>query len=67
MPKRILRLPALMDKVGLGRSSIYAMMAEGTFPTPIKLGERAVGWVEEEIDAWLEARIAERKEPDVAA
>ncbi len=67
MPKRILRLPALMDKVGLGRSSIYAMMAEGTFPTPIKLGERAVGWIEEEVDAWLEARIAERKEPDVAA
>jgi prophage regulatory protein len=35
-------------------------MAEGTFPKPVKLGPKAVGWVEEEIDAWIRARMAER-------
>jgi prophage regulatory protein len=36
------------------------MMADGRFPKPMKLGERAVGWSEAEIAAWLESRIAAR-------
>lgn len=58
--QRILRLPEVMDRVGLGRSMIYAYVSRGTFPAPIKLGPRAVGWVETEIDAWIEVRITER-------
>jgi prophage regulatory protein len=49
-----------MTMTWLGRSSIYAMVAEARFPASVKLGLRAVGWVEKEIEDWIEARIAER-------
>ena len=59
-------------KTGLASSSLYAAIARGEFPKPIKLGERSVGWLSREIDAWIEARAANRDEPwrrldDVAA
>lgn len=50
----ILRLPAVKARVGLGRTSINDRVAEGTFPRPVRLGQRAVGWVEAEIEKWLE-------------
>lgn len=56
----ILRRPALQAKVGLGYSTIAMMIAAGTFPLPVRLGSRAVGWIEAEVDAWLTARAAER-------
>jgi prophage regulatory protein len=52
----IFRLPEVMAKVGLGRSSIYAYVQKNQFPQPIRLGERAVGWKSDEIDAWIEQR-----------
>jgi prophage regulatory protein len=58
--QRVLRLPEVKRKVGLGHASIYAGIAEGTFPAPVAIGRRAVAWVEHEIDGWIEARIAER-------
>lgn len=61
MSERILRRPEVEARTGLSRSTIYAMMAEGTFPSPIKLGLRAVGWSETELAAWLESRKAQRK------
>lgn len=57
---RILPRREVCIKVRLQRSAIYQRMAEGTFPKPVKLGPKAVGWVEEEIDAWIRARMAER-------
>ena len=57
METRILRRPQVETRVGYGRSAIYEQMAAGTFPKPIKLGPRAVGWLEEEINAWLASRI----------
>jgi prophage regulatory protein len=45
---------------GLGRSAIYDAMSKGTFPRQVPLGRRAVGWLENEIAAWIEARLAER-------
>jgi prophage regulatory protein len=54
----MLRLPDVRRKTGLGRSTILAQVAAGLLPPPIKLGARAVGWVEGEIDAILTARIA---------
>ncbi|WP_434620186.1 helix-turn-helix transcriptional regulator [Tabrizicola sp. M-4] len=60
MPETILRRPAVQNVTGLSRSTIYAMMAAGSFPKPIPLGLRAVGWAESEINAWLEARKAKR-------
>lgn len=56
----ILRMPAVLAKTGLSRSTVYAEMARDRFPKGIKLGERAVGWAESEIAAWLESRKAER-------
>ncbi len=53
----IIRLPAVKARTGLSRSTIYARMAEGAFPPSIALGGRAVGWVEAEIDEWLEQHI----------
>ena len=56
MKKTILRRPDVEFATGLSRSTLYAMMAEGAFPKPIKLGKRAVGWREADIAAWLESR-----------
>jgi prophage regulatory protein len=53
----ILRLPQVKGRTGLSRSSIYAGAKTGTFPAPVKLGERAVGWTASSIDAWLQARV----------
>ena len=56
----VFRLPQVLQATALSRSTVYAMMADGRFPKPMKLGERAVGWSEAEIAAWLESRIAAR-------
>ena len=58
---RILRLPEVMNRVGLCRASIYQHMNQGSFPKTISLGARAVGWVESEIDAWVQERIQGRQ------
>ncbi len=60
MVLRILRRPKVSERTGKSRSTIYAEMAEGKFPRPVRIGPRAVGWVESEIDAYLAALIAER-------
>ncbi|MFZ6864224.1 helix-turn-helix transcriptional regulator [Undibacterium sp. Ji67W] len=52
----ILRLPKVQSKVSLSKTSIYAGMKNGTFPKAYKLGERAIGWFESDITAWLESR-----------
>ena len=56
MQTRILRRHQVERKIGLSRSSIYQMMSDGTFPLPIKLGKRAVGWAQSDIDEWLSNR-----------
>ncbi len=53
---RILRLPDVKAKTGIGRSTIYALMASGDFPRSIRIGARAVGWLESDIDRWIESR-----------
>ena len=54
----ILRLPAVKARTGLSRSTIYVRVADGDFPKPISLGGRAIGWIEEEIEDWLNQQIA---------
>ncbi|MBX6421911.1 MAG: AlpA family transcriptional regulator [Nevskia sp.] len=62
MATAILRLPTVKARTGLSRSTIYLRVSQGTFPKPVSLGGRAVGWIEEEIQHWLERRIeASRK------
>lgn len=58
MQTTILRLPKVKARVGLSRSTIYLRIAEGSFPKPISLGDRAVGWIDTEIQEWLDQRIA---------
>ncbi len=58
--RTILRLPTLVEKVGKSASTIYEEIASGTFPKPIKIGRQSVGWLEDEVEAWQQALIAER-------
>jgi prophage regulatory protein len=55
MTDAILRLPAVTSRAGLSRSAIYERIASGTFPAPVRLGPRAVGWRESAISAWLDS------------
>lgn len=48
-----LRLPQVLAKTGLSRSTTYLMISEGKFPKPVKLGKRAVGWVDADVEQWL--------------
>ena len=71
MANTILRLPAVKTRTGLSRSTIYLRVSEGTFPRPVSLGARAVGWLESEIEAWLSAlvqrsrKLTDENSPDV--
>ena len=58
VPIRIVRLPAVQARTGLARSTIYVRVADGSFPQPIRLGARALGWIESEVDAWIRDQIA---------
>jgi prophage regulatory protein len=60
-PISFLRLKQVKERTGLGRSSIYAQISAGKFPAQINLGARAVGWVDEDISAWMARRIAESR------
>lgn len=62
MSHKILRLPAVKERVGLSRSTIYLKISKGEFPEPISLGDRAVGWLEEDINHWLEQKIETSRE-----
>ncbi|WP_322082887.1 AlpA family phage regulatory protein [Burkholderia sp. BCC1972] len=53
---KVLRMKDLIGKVGLGQSTIYRMMAAGTFPKPFELMPKRSGWFEDVIDEWLAAR-----------
>jgi len=57
MATTILRLPEVRKRTGLSRSTIYLRIKDGTFPTPVSLGSRAVGWIEAEIQEWIGAKI----------
>ena len=67
---RFIRLSEVMSRTGYGRTSIYRKMEDGSFPKSLKLGgppkdpnefdSRAIAWIEEEIDQWVEDRIEDR-------
>lgn len=65
MSQRIIRLPAVLDRVGLSRSTLYAMIAAKEFPAQFKIGASASasasGWLESDIDSWIEKRQASRQ------
>jgi prophage regulatory protein len=55
---RLLRLPQVKTATGLSKSSIYARIAEGTFPKQIPLGPRLVVWVESDIQNWIAEQVS---------
>jgi prophage regulatory protein len=60
---RFLRLPDVARLTGLPRSTIYAMVAKGGFPTPIKLSERSSAWRSDELEQWVEERTRASRQP----
>lgn len=59
---RILRMPEVEARTGLSRRSIQALVRKGTFPQPIRLSRRAVGWLESEVSVWNLERVARSRE-----
>lgn len=58
----LLRLPAVLDRTGLSRSKLYELVQSGQFPRPIKQpGGRLICFADNEVDAWIKARLAERE------
>jgi len=55
---RLLRLPAVLDRTGLSRSTLYAT---ADFPKSVKVGQRAVAWPEDEVEAWIAAKVEARE------
>ena len=51
-----LRMRAVLRMTGLGRSTIYRWIADNKFPSPVRLGPRAVAWRSSDLDEWSEAR-----------
>ncbi len=52
-PDRILRLPTVLERTGLSRSTLYRKMNEGTFPKQVALSRRCAGWRESAVTAWI--------------
>jgi len=57
--RRLIRLPAVLEQIGLGRTQTYELIKKGQFPRQISLSEngRAVAWNSDDIDAWIASRI----------
>jgi prophage regulatory protein len=62
MSMKLIRIRDVMDRTGLARSTVYKYISLGQFPQSIKLGTRAVAWVESEIDTWINDSIKRRDE-----
>lgn len=59
-PTRLIRIKQVIEITGLSKTTIYDLGHAGRFPKPVRLSEKAVAWVEAEINAWIEERIAAR-------
>lgn len=64
MPSRLLRLPEVVARVGLCRSTIYKRMSDGLFPKCRSLGPKCSVWVESEIDAWIDDVVRSERQVD---
>ena len=54
---RLIRLPEVMNKTGLSRSSVYLKIGNGDFPQSVSIGDRSVAWVESEVDDWITSKV----------
>ena len=58
---RLLRLPQVIHRTGLKKTTLYQLQKDGAFPMRIQITSNSVGWVEEEINAWIAGRVAASK------
>jgi prophage regulatory protein len=58
--ERMLRLPSVLERVGVSRSTLWSWVREKRFPPPVRLGLRAVAWRSTEVDAWIASRTEAR-------
>jgi prophage regulatory protein len=65
MPRKLLKIGAVRDVTALGVTSVYRCVKEGTLPPPVKLSTRSSAWVEDEIAAVNEARIAGKSDDEL--
>ena len=64
MPISLIRLPEVQRRTGYSKAWLYRLLKENRFPQSVKLGTRAIAFVESEIDEWISQRIAERDQPE---
>ncbi|NOS79103.1 MAG: AlpA family phage regulatory protein [Nitrospira sp.] len=64
-PSVVLRLKDVQRHLSLSRSAIYARIADNDFPSAIQLGPRAIGWLQADVDAWLESRTRQSRNAEV--
>jgi prophage regulatory protein len=63
MAHKILRLPDVVDRVGFSRSTIYDFVSKGRFPAPVRIGVRAVGWLDTDINDWIDQQVNQSRRP----
>lgn len=56
-PERILRLKSVLERTGLSRSTVYRKVQARTFPKPLKISERCIGWRESDLESWLRSPV----------
>jgi prophage regulatory protein len=64
MATKILRLPEVLNRVGVRRATLYQWITAGKFPKQIQLGTRSVGWDEKSVESWLKDRISASQSAD---
>lgn len=57
---KILRLPAVMEMVGVSKPTVYLWIRQGRFPQPLRIGPKASGWLASELDSWIAERAGAR-------
>ncbi|KQT60374.1 MULTISPECIES: helix-turn-helix transcriptional regulator [unclassified Aureimonas] len=61
-PPRLLRIAAVLDRVGLSKRTMLTLVEKGAFPKPVRPSRGTVAWIEAEVDGWIRDRITERDE-----
>ena len=54
---KFLRLPQVIDRTGYRKTAIFERIQQGDFPQPVKLGPRAIGWLDTEVEEWMRVRL----------
>ena len=53
---QVLRMPEVLSRIGLSRSTVWRLIKKEEFPKPIRLGGRAIGWIEDDVESWIQSR-----------